>query len=194
MATEVDICSAALASLGANPISSLLEDLDRARVCASLWPIVRDEVLRAHPWNCCIKRQELAALSDAPLGGDYLYQYQLPSDWLRTLSLSATNYNITDFKHESGKILSNETPIVLRYVYKNTSATTYDAMLTQALVLLMSARLAYPIAQTSSLEGQRLQEYGQYMKRVRAVDGMEDPPESFGDYPILSSRYGRTWL
>ncbi|KAK6697243.1 hypothetical protein SNK04_014161 [Fusarium graminearum] len=58
-ANAVTICSNALLSLGAQPISSFDEaggaaQLDRA--IAGLHPQVRKAVLRSHPWNCAIRR------------------------------------------------------------------------------------------------------------------------------------------
>ena len=55
MATnEVTICNAALIALGAQPIASLIENTPRAIQCNALYAVARDEVLRAHPWNCLV--------------------------------------------------------------------------------------------------------------------------------------------
>jgi hypothetical protein len=188
MASEVDICSAAVLSLGGNPISSFDESTDRARLCASLWPLVRDEILRGHPWNCAIKRDVLAALTTAP-AYDYAYQYELPSDWLRTLSVG--EYGVEpDFKTEGRRILSDETPLKIRYIFRNEDSRTYDALLVDAMIAAMAARIAYAITQSASLAQVKMQELQAILKRARAVDGMEDPPEVFGDFPLLASRHG----
>lgn len=191
MASVVDICSAALVSLGAQPISSLSDSTDRARACASLWPIVRDDVLRDHPWNCAIKRTQLAALSDAP-AYDYAYQFVLPADFLRVVSVGADGYE-EDHKIEGGKILADSSPLKLRYVYRNEAAETYDSQLTQAMVLAMSARLAYAITQSSGMESQRADMYARHMQRARAIDGQDDPPQTLGDSPLIASRFSRAF-
>jgi len=30
----------------------------------------------------------------------------------------------------------------------------------------------------------------QHMKAARAVDGQDDPPQTFGDFPLMQSRFG----
>ena len=69
MATEVSICSNALRRLGDDPITSLTDDTERARLCNSFYTDARDAVLRCHPWNFAITRTSLAQLSDTPAYG-----------------------------------------------------------------------------------------------------------------------------
>ena len=45
MATEVSICSNALRRLGDDPITSLTDDSERARLCNSFYADTRDSVL-----------------------------------------------------------------------------------------------------------------------------------------------------
>jgi len=58
MATAVSICSNALRKLGDDPITSLTDDTERARLCNAFYEPTRDAVLRSHPWNFAIERQE----------------------------------------------------------------------------------------------------------------------------------------
>ena len=78
MATEVSICANALRRLGDDPITSLTDDTERARLCNAFYAPARDLVLRAHPWNFAITRATLAQLSDTP-AFEYSYQYALPT-------------------------------------------------------------------------------------------------------------------
>ncbi|EBA0378294.1 hypothetical protein FIX59_23640, partial [Salmonella enterica] len=66
MTSSVSICSNALLALGAHPINDFDEDTDHARLCANLYPTVRNKLLRSHPWNCAIKRVVLSPVSAAP--------------------------------------------------------------------------------------------------------------------------------
>ena len=72
MTTAVTICSNALLELGADPINSLEEGTKFARLCANLYPSLRDDVLRAHYWKCATKRVTLSpqheGLNHDPLG------------------------------------------------------------------------------------------------------------------------------
>ena len=87
MASKVDICNSALRKLGVERINSLTEDNSRAKVCNDRYDILRDEMLRSHPWKFAIKRTTAAAILAVPLF-DWEKQYQLPSDCLRVLRVN----------------------------------------------------------------------------------------------------------
>lgn len=187
MATSVSICSNALLMLGAQPINDLAEDLDRARLAANLYPSVRDDILRAHPWNCATKRVILAPDATPPSFG-YSYQFPLPMDWLRTLSVGDYGVEI-DFRHEGRMLLADDSALKLRYIFRNEIESTWDSMLIHCMTLAMAARMAYAITQSASLEQARIQEMEMALRRARAADGQDDPPETVGDFRLLSSRY-----
>jgi hypothetical protein len=186
--SQVSICSNALLILGAQPISSMDDANDRARLCNSLWDTTLDNLLRSHLWNCAIKRTSIAADSTAP-AYDYSYQYTLPSDFLRLIAVGEYGHE-PDHRVEGRKILCDDTPLKLRYVYRNTDVGTWDSMLVQAMTLSMAARMAYAITQSASMEQTRNQELQAHMKQARAIDGQDDPPETMGDMRLLAARYG----
>jgi hypothetical protein len=187
-ASDVSICSNALLMLGAQPISSFTENNDRARLASNLFESVRNDVLRSHPWNCCIKRAALASDTEAP-AFDWDFQFTLPSDYLRTLAVGEAGSEI-EFKIESGKLLCDDNPAYLRYVARNENAATWDDMLVQAMTLAMAAKMAYSITQSSAMRDSMAAEYERHMKRARAVDGQDDTPDTLGDSPLLNSRFG----
>jgi len=187
MATSVSICSNALLMLGAQSINDLTEDNDRARIASNLYPQVRDELLRKHPWNCCIKRVILAPDAEAP-PYDYTYQFTLPSDWMRVMSVG--DYGCEDdHRIEGRKILANTNVLKLRYVFANTNEGTWDSALVTVMTMAMCARMAYAITQSASLSQLKNQEYEIALRQARAIDGQDDPPETLGDFRLLSSRY-----
>ncbi len=187
MSTSVSICSNALLMLGAQTINDLNEDTDRAKLAGNLYPQVRDEMLRAHPWNCAIKRVILSPDLDMPAFG-YTYQFTLPSDWIRTMSVGDYGKEI-DYRSEGRKILADTDTLKLRYVFHNKNEGSWDAGFIDVMTLAMAARMAYAITQSAALEQQRIQELEMTLKRARAADGQDDPPETFGDFRLLSSRY-----
>ena len=66
MSSIIGICNNALDKLGHGPIISLDDGNKSANLCARNWPLVRDRVLRDHPWNFAVKRATLASASPAP--------------------------------------------------------------------------------------------------------------------------------
>ncbi len=187
MATSVSICSNALLMLGAQTINDLNEDTDRARLAANLYPQVQAEMLRAHPWNCAVKRVILAPDEEAP-AFDYSYQFTVPSDWVRNLSVGDYGSEI-DYRSEGRKILADTDTLKLRYIFDNQHEETWDAALIHVTTLAMAARMAYAITQSASLEELRMADLQRALQRARAIDGQDDPPETLGDFRLLSSRY-----
>jgi len=81
MASEVDICNAALGFIGdAATVASIdpPEGSAQAKHCARFYPLARDALLEMHPWSFATKRVALSALTDTPTEWDYAYAY--PAD------------------------------------------------------------------------------------------------------------------
>jgi hypothetical protein len=189
LATDVSICSNALLMLGDKAISSLNppDNTDAAGMVANIYPQIRDKVLRAHPWNCAVKRVILAPDATAP-AFDYDYQFQLPSDWLRTLQVGQRDDTV-DYRMEGRKILCNESVFYLKYVFQNTVESTYDSMLVHIMTLAVRAAIAYGITKSSAMATLCLQEYAAELKIAKSVDGVEEPPEQLGDERLFAAGF-----
>lgn len=188
MATGVSICSNALLMLGAQTINDFSEPVDRAKIAANLYPTIRDDLLRTHPWNCTIKRALLAPDATPPAFG-YANQFELPADFLRVLEVGQGGCQI-DYLVEGRHVLANAASVELRYVYLNEVENTWDASLVALLTLAMAAALAYPITQSAALQANMEQKLAMAKKVARAVDGQEDPPQTLGDERLYASRFG----
>ena len=176
MATEVSICSNALRRLGDDPITSLTDDTERARLCNAFYQDSRDLVLRSHPWNFAITRASLAQLSDTPAYG-YNYMYALPTDpyCLRVLEMEYADYI---FKIENdatnGRVLvTDESTAKILYIARITNPTLFDSMFVETLTSKLASDLAYPITGSVQLQGQMEKMYRDKLSEARSVDGME---------------------
>jgi hypothetical protein len=189
MTTAVSICSNALMMLGKDPISSMLEDNDRAKYCANLYPALRDALLRKHFWNCAIKRVLLSPDATPPAYG-YTAQFPLPSDFLRLYEVGRPGAFVTDFQLENRMILANAAALPLRYVWRNDNEDNWDSGLVDTATIMMAALLAYPITQSTSLRDSMKEEAARTLREAKAIDGQENPSETFGDeFPLLAGRY-----
>ena len=89
MASDVDICNAALGELG---VSGLVTSLAPptgtayATLCATLYPMARDSLLEMHTWTFATKRVSLALLSETP-PNSWSYAYAAPTDALNFLAV-----------------------------------------------------------------------------------------------------------
>jgi hypothetical protein len=186
-ANPVSICSNACLMLGAHPINAMTDDNDRARLAANLYEPVRNRVLRAHPWNCAVKRVILAP-EVTPPAFDFKAQFLLPSDWLKTLQIGQQGRAL-DYLTEGRKILCNVDALPLRYIFRNEVEDTWDSMLVDAMQLAMAVAFAYPLTESVSMRQEMRDSFERQMKEARAVDGQDDPPDTFGDFPLLQARF-----
>ena len=176
MATEVSICSNALRILGDDPITSLTDDTERARLCNSLYEPARDAVLRSHPWNFAITRATLAQLSTTP-AYEYAYQYSLPTDpyCLRVLSMEYQDY-VFKIEHLAGTgrvLLSDESTAKILYIAKITATAQFHSLFVDALTAKLAADLSYPVTNSTSLQLQMHKLYELKLSEARSIDGQE---------------------
>ena len=187
MANSVSICSNALQMLGAKPINDFNERTEHARLSASLYPDIRDDLLRAHPWNCATKRVILAPLADAP-AFDFGYQFALPGDWLRTLQVGQKGQGLA-YRSEGRNILANVTALPLVYIFRNVVEQEWSTNLVELMTLQMAAKMAYSVTKSSSVRESYRDEFARAFKVAKAIDGQDDPPEEFEEGTLLESRF-----
>jgi hypothetical protein len=184
--SAVSICSNALLILGDRPIASFDEDNDRTRLVSNLYAEKRDAVLRAHPWNCAIKRVVLSPNVDAP-AFEWAYAFALPGDWLRTLSVGIDG-DQDDYVLEGREILMDKNVCRLRYIFRNEVEATWDALLVDAMTEVMIATLAYAVTKSTTQQANAQDIVRQVLKGARAVDGQEGTTETLGNFPLLANR------
>ena len=176
MATEVSICSNALRKLGDDPITSLTEDTERARLCNAFYETARDSLLRSHPWNFAITRASLTRLSSTPAYG-FAYQYALPTDpyCLRVLEMEYQDYifKIENLATEGRVLLSDESTAKILYVGRITDTTLFDSLFIDTLTAHLALKLAYPITNSVTLQAQMQKLYQAKLSEARSVDGQE---------------------
>ena len=176
MATEVSICSNALRKLGDDPITSLTDDTERARLGNAFYETARDSLLRSHPWNFAITRASLTQLSTTPAYG-FAYQYALPTDpyCLRVLEMEYQDYifKIENLATEGRVLLSDEGTAKILYIGRITDTALFDSLFVDTLTAHLSVKLAYPITNSTTLQAQMHKLYQAKLSEARSVDGQE---------------------
>lgn len=201
MTSTVDIANYALNSLGANNISSFDENSKPARLINQRYESVRDSVFRAHPWNCLIRRTELAQETDTPAFG-YAYQYALPTNpyCLRVLEFSNgtlsypqdnmfSNTGGPVFVIEGRKLLSDEGTVKIKYVARVTDPQEYDASLIDVLAAALAFEISYAITGSNSVKQMMAAEYSDKLKQATFVDGTEGAPQRLEASEFIEARF-----
>jgi hypothetical protein len=184
MTSAVEIVNDALQKIGEEAITSLSDNSDRARAANRIFTKELRAELRAHPWNCAVKRVQLAALSDAPLFG-FAYQYQLPSDCVRILPDAL----VTDWQVEGRKLLTDDGgPLDVRYVYEITDPNEMDPLFVDALSSRLALRLCERLTQSSTKRELAEKDYRRALQEARRVNAFEKIAQSPPTDPWIIAR------
>ena len=169
MASIVQICNSALNQLGASSITALTENSKNARLCNERYETIRDAVFRSHPWNCLVTRVQLAQDTDTPAWG-FSYQYTLPSDCLRVLTI--LNYD-ADYKIEGRKLLINESSVFMLYLKIETDVNQLDILLRETIAAGLASDIAYAITSNMAVSKLMIEKYGLKLSEARHTDASE---------------------
>ena len=178
-----EIASVALLSLGQDAINSIDDQNDRARLAKGLWPMVLDDELSLHRWKVARKRASLAREAATPAFG-WAYQYALPADCLRVLSMA----NDVEHEIEGALLLTDNTSADIIYLYRNETVGAYGPGLTSALVARLAAELAMPITKKDSLVKAAWAAYWAKIGQAIAADGQQGAVEVIEDRTLVDAR------
>jgi len=189
MATsDVQICNSALIKVGTDLIISLADDNKRAKVCQHQYPILRDEVLRSHPWKFATARIELAEVLPAPDFGDYENWFQLPSDCLRVLQIIDLIDGVA-WERSGDLLLINAKTVKIKYIKRVTDTTLYDANFSEVLATRIASDLAWSLTQNAALAEAFMRQYLTIIRPSMSFSAMEGSVPSIKTNTWLTSRY-----
>jgi len=189
--SEVEICNLALQQMGRGLSITTLTPYDTAsRLCARQYPISRDAVLRAYPWNFAQRRDELDAHADEP-AFEFTYMYALPSDYLGNLRLFDNDDQA--FKIETYVVSTVSTikvvltdvgePLQVKYTARVTDPTLFDPLFIEALAAHIASNIAVPLSESQSKAEGLWQIYqakireARGLQRLHSVDGVSPHAE-----------------
>lgn len=208
MASEVDICNLALTRLGDDRITTLDEGTKAAELCSLHYPMARDAVLRAHPWNFAIRRATLALSATTP-NHEFQYQFALPTDpyclkVLRTdweangISATAiygfpgiygTSGALVTYRIEGRFLLCNETSVMIEYIARITDPEQFDQLFTDVVAQRLAAELAIPVTDNQAAAKTMWDIYSTKLVEARMTDAQEGTPREVVDLsPWISAR------
>lgn len=198
IATEEDIVNLALSRIGAKSISDLDNDTTVEAVQSRLvYYNARDSLMRAHPWNFLTLRVQLTdSASDPVFGWDE--GYLLPSDFLRLISVHATDDNDDQPPYRLEKqslssvltnvLLINSSTCYIRYVYKELDPSKWIADFQDALAWLVAAELALSMPVSGTKYELLEKKAGRALLYAKSIDGIEDYPERIPEGSWVTDR------
>jgi len=184
--TPVAVCNLALSELADKPITALTDAAERARLCNQFYLDAVRSVLREHDWRHAIKRAQCSRLSEAPAFG-YAYAYELPPDWVRTVSTSLDPDGLT-WTQEGRKILTDETSVYVRYVYFNQDVASWDALFTDTVVAFLAHKLCGGLTEHTGKKKLMWELYTVRLKTAKGTDSQEQTPNDLTCTVLIDCR------
>ncbi len=188
-ASEVQICNLALLKVGNLTITALTDSTKEARACNVFYPMMRNELMAAHPWNFAMHRADISAqLATAP-AFQWDYAYTIPADCLRVWELYGTD---AEWVVEGGELLTNQDEeIYIRYIKLVTETARFSAAFDNCLATRLGAELASKLADDANLRTALLTElYKIHLPEARALNAMEgNPPRHKNEQSLDQGNY-----
>ena len=83
---------------------------------------------------------------------------------------------------------ADDNPAYLRYIADNEDVASWDSQMVEVMTRYMAFSMSYALTKSTSLRDSMYQEFTRLLKQAKAIDGQEDTPDEFGDYPFLAAR------
>ena len=188
MYTKEQICSAACLRLGCSEIVGFNEGTTEAKVCASVYPLVLENLL-SYRWNFPKTAVSLARLTETPLRG-YKYFYALPTDCLVVVSLGSGRREHKKselYALFEGKIATDVEQPVLTYVKKD-DEKNFPAFFTAGLTDGMTAEIAMTLTGNIDVASFWTSRAEKTIKKARSLDAQQTPPDTIEDLTLVNAR------
>lgn len=198
--SPVDICNLALDDLKQSPIKSIdTPNTNTEQVCARNYDVTRRECLFAHPWKFAIKRAQWTPNLTTPPPFGYLYAYDLPTDYIRMISVG-DDY-IGDLRGEreiengqllavSGDVTFDGTTKDVRYMYDVTDVTKFSPGFVTYFRLKLAVRMSNKFSVSPQIKKDLKEDFRDAETEARAVNGQENRIKRVQSSRTLTKRRG----
>ncbi len=190
MPSEVDICSDALITLGDEPITSLADNTDRARIANHLYEPQRNAVLTAYPWTFATRRAALAQLSSPTPEWEFANAFQVPVDALFVREINSPKSVWKVEANSDGSLVVNTdlASVSIVYTAKVEDPNRFSWTFTDALVSRLAWRMAFPITGDKVLAKELREAYFEVMQEARSVDSQQGSQDEIESDTLLDAR------
>lgn len=167
---SVSICNLALMQVGIPPITSFNDANNNAKLCKDFFPVLRDRVLRDHPWSFATAFHDLQKLDEPSFDPDYEVVCALPGDLIRVIELVGNR----PYRRIENKILVKELPATLLYTRRIEDPELFDETFIEALQYLLAAEIGLSNTRDTQMIAMFRQEYERRLALARSIDSQEN--------------------
>lgn len=157
MASQLDVYNRALvAALSRTTLTEINARRPEADICNLMYPVVRDNVLKAASWPSAKKNRRLALIKERDFGEDwvsddpspgYRYVYGAPNDLLAPRYLhSYRRFELEYYEPQNTVAIMTDDPApILHYTFAQQDVSQWDPGLLQAITYALAAQITLPL-------------------------------------------------
>lgn len=184
---DIALCSRALIRIGAAPITTFSDGTAESEIAGALYDPARDALLSSYGWSFATAQSALARLETPPVA-DYDYAYQLPNDFLRSLSAGASKRGRgLNYRIHKNQLHTNASTVILTYVYRP-DETQFPPYFDQALIARLAAEFTIPVTENTSRADAMFRLADNEFERARQIDAQQDTPGKIEDFTLVDVR------
>lgn len=185
--SDVALASRALIRIGASPITSFSDGTAESEIAGALFDTTRDALLSAYRWSFATAQLALTQLETDPVA-DYAYAYQLPTDFLRAISVGAGSKGRgVAYRIVQDQLHTNVQGAVLTYIFRP-AEESFPPFFDQALICRLSAELTIPITESTSRAEAHFRIAQDEFDRARQIDAQQDTPNRIESFSLIDAR------
>jgi len=202
VASEISICNMALAYLGQEPITNLLDPQTKIeQLCLTFYATSRDSVLESAAWTFASFRDVLDQPTEGPWGENL---HPIKPEWLVVLrcyrslgsnfiqsgrvgsqsrSLPQANWQVID-----GNIVTDLSLIYVTGTLRVTEPNKFPALVQRTIAALLAAEMAIAITENVKLQTNMLSLYENNLAEAMVSDGIQGRSEVINATQLVSAR------
>jgi hypothetical protein len=186
--------------LGEEPVTSLEDDLDRARIMSINYIPARDATLEAHDWSFAITRFIPPKNTVEPVHGAG-NAFDIPTNILRVIAVdnpkSTANTDFTlpinsreqlDWVFENRQVLSNEEVIHCRGIRRIEQEGFFTPLFVHAFAAKLAFLTAMNLTSSAEIQANMLAFYSQFILEAKTRDGLQGRSRRLRNRSLIKSR------
>ena len=156
--SKTEICNKSLTLVGANPIVSITDDSQNARILNRVYELALKSILSEAPWVFALKRRLLSLSADTLEWYDTNenYVYARPNDMIRAFRANDTD---AIWRQHGNYIVSDTDDLGLEYVYYLDQPSNYSTSFVEAFVDKLCSDIGFMVVNSKTLAENFLEKY-----------------------------------
>ena len=148
---------------------------------------MRDALLSAYGWSFATGQVALTPLATPP-EADYENAFQLPNDFLRSLSAGTSGKGRgVNFRIARGALHTDASDVTLTYIFRP-DESEFPPYFDMALITRLSAEFTIPVTENTSRAEAMLRLAAREYETARQIDAQQDSPAGIEDFSLINVR------